>query len=506
MIIMILNKSIRVSNNYGCFRSKSSMNFELAVFCRKFIEFVFTYFNIEQTIFEEGRPPFNLIDVISLLVFGNVNGITSSVVIAEHSEFHELYQFVSNNLIIADRTLRKYRSDYKELFEKILSLTLILAYYLSITDFKHIALDGTILKAFNSPFNILKMEDINTLINHYAIKKLKQDEIKELRLSAIKFIESKSLNDNEKLSVLKTLKNILEESEQSSIGINDITARWMYNKQHRAQLSYNLQHGVDTKSILICGINVSQSPTDHYEIPALMEKVLKNLNGIKPEIVSADTIYRTIINLTYLKEEEITILTPTRKQGKESINHLNANPFSSDYFQFDPINDIVICPNKKELKKYGPYACKPDKFGFQREQYAYSNYEACKQCKDREACCNGGHRTITRYNHELLNQAEELMEIEENKKEYKQRNKVEAPNGTYKTYYHINELPLVGIENIQGIMNEIGASYNMKRLFNIFIEKNIDLNDVYKVMEILTAPSSNFLCNGGLFTQKMNKF
>ena len=83
--------------------------------------------------------------------------------------------------------------------------------------------------------------------------------------SAIKFIENKRLNDTEKLPVLKTLKNILEESGQSSIGINDITARWMYNKQHKPQLSYELQHGVDTKSILICGINVSQSPTDYYE-------------------------------------------------------------------------------------------------------------------------------------------------------------------------------------------------------------------------------------------------
>ena len=68
-----------------------------------------------------------------------------------------------------------------------------------------------------------------------------------------------------------------------------------------------------------------------------MEKVLKNLNGIKPERDSADTIYRTIINLTYLDKKEITILTPTRKQGKESINHLNANPFSIDYFLYDPI-------------------------------------------------------------------------------------------------------------------------------------------------------------------------
>ena len=120
----------------------------------------------------------------------------------------------------------------------------------------------------------------------------------------------------------------------------------MYNKQHRAQLSYNLQHGVDTKSILICGINVSQSPTDHYEIPALMDKVLKNLNGIQPKIVSADTIYRTIINLTYINDKEITILTPTRKQGKESINYLNKNPFSNDYFSYDPIKEVIICPNK----------------------------------------------------------------------------------------------------------------------------------------------------------------
>lgn len=500
-----MNKAIRVSNSYGSSCSKTNDDFELAIFCKKFIEFVFNYFNIEQNIHKEGRSPFKLINVICLLVFGNMNGITSTVVIAEHSEYHELYQFVSNRLIIADRTLRKYRSENKDLFEKILSLTLILAYYLSITDFEHIALDGTILKAFNSPFNILKMEDIYILIKHFTTKKLNEEEIKELRESAIKFLESKNLNDSEKLSILKTLKEILEESKQKSIGINDITARWMYNKQHRAQLSYNLQHGVDTKSILICGINVSQSPTDHYEIPALMDKVLKNLNGIQPKIVSADTIYRTIINLTYINDKEITILTPTRKQGKESINHLNKNPFSNDYFSYDPIKEVIICPNKNELKKYGPYKCKPDKFGYQREQYSYSNYKACQECKDREACCKGKHRTITRYGHELLNQAEELMEIEENKKEYKQRNKVEAPNGTYKTYYHINELALKGIDNIQGIMNEIGASYNIKRLFNIFKEENIDLDEVYKVMDILTAPSSNFLCNGGLFNQKLNK-
>lgn len=42
--------------------------------------------------------------------------------------------------------------------------------------------------------------------------------------------------------------------------------------------------------ILICVVNVSQSPTDHYEIPKTMEIIIENLEGIKPVKISADTI------------------------------------------------------------------------------------------------------------------------------------------------------------------------------------------------------------------------
>ena len=63
-------------------------------------------------------------------------------------------------------------------------------------------------------------------------------------------------------------------------------------------------------------------------------------------------------------------MIPTRKQGKESINHLNKDPYSSDYY-YDVFKDVVICPNGHTLKKFGPYECKPDKFGYSREQYSF---------------------------------------------------------------------------------------------------------------------------------------
>ena len=47
-------------------------------------------------------------------------------------------------------------------------------------------------------------------------------------------------------------------------------------------------------------------------------------------------------------------------------------------------------------------------------------------------------------------------------------------------------------------MNLIGSSYNIKRLFNTIKEKEIDFNDIYKVMKILTESTSNFLCNMGM--------
>ena len=74
---------------------------------------------------------------------------------------------------------------------------------------------------------------------------------------------------------------------------------------------------------------------------------------------------------------------------------------------------------------------------------------SCQSCKDKEKCCNDNtHRTISRYGHVLLNLCEQLMEINENKEEYKKRSLVEALNGVYKIYYHINELAILKVKKI----------------------------------------------------------
>ena len=70
---------------------------------------------------------------------------------------------------------------------------------------------------------------------------------------------------------------------------------------------------------------------------------------------------------------------------------------------------------------------------------------------------------------------------------------VEAPNGTFKIYYHINEMAIVGIERVQIIFDLITSSYNIKRLFNIFEENKVDFIEVFEFMEELAKNNGNDL-------------
>ncbi|WP_223166034.1 hypothetical protein [Methanobrevibacter millerae] len=46
----------------------------------------------------------------------------------------------------------------------------------------------------------------------------------------------------------------------------------MKGKKENSIVAHNIQSAVDYDTKLICGINVTQSPTDHYELLEISEK------------------------------------------------------------------------------------------------------------------------------------------------------------------------------------------------------------------------------------------
>ena len=244
--------------------------------------------------------------------------------------------------------------------------------------------------------------------------------------------------------------------------------------------------GTDTKSKLIYGVNAVQNPTDHYQIPALMNQILVNLQT-KPQKISADTIYSTLANLQYLEELGITALIPTKQQNRENSGNLPDNPFAIDYFVFDEYKNVFICPNNEELTLDGAYRAPQEKGGGNKIKLVYSNYQACKNCKYKGTCYTTNHRTITRYIHEVTYKVERLMSTKDGIKDYKLRSKtVEAHNGTFKRIYHYDYIPIIGLKRVQNLMFTIVASYNLIRLFNLIKENKMDLYSIISAIQFIS--------------------
>ena len=321
------------------------------------VDFVEEFFDDELDFeFDEkfGRPRFPTKTLLKILIYAAVDRESSTEEIGELLKYHQIYQFVADGLTPSARTLRRFKKNNQLLFETTLQSTISHAKNENLTDFDHVAFDGTIAKANNSPHNIIKLTDIELLLKliNSSIREiknyLKDVNNPKLRKSAMNFLMNNKLSKKNKISFLNHLKDILEETEQISVGMNCINARWMHNKKNQKELSFNIQSAVDNKSGLIIVLNPVQDPTDHNQLINQIKNVKKALNKY-PDKISADYGYRTNKSLKFLKDEKIDGYIPNQKQSRENKGKKPSNSYHKDYFIYDEEMDVYICPENETL-------------------------------------------------------------------------------------------------------------------------------------------------------------
>lgn len=291
----------------------------------------------EKLIEKPGRPIYSKKTLLNILIYGEINRISSTEELADLVNYHHFYHFVASDMTPSARTLRRFKEEYEYLFELVLQSTLIMAKNNEITDFDHIAIDGTIIKANNSNYNIIKLEEIELLLkllnqkNEEINEYLKSEDSKNLRRSAYKLLKNKNKSKQDKIQLLKKLKDILLKSEQSSVGLSDSDARWMKNKKNQTELGFNVQSSVDHKSKLILVFEATQDPTDHYQLIKQIKNI-KNILGEYPTKISADYGYRSHKNLKFLKSKDIDGYIPNQKQSRENKDKKPDNPYHKRLF------------------------------------------------------------------------------------------------------------------------------------------------------------------------------
>ena len=306
--------------------------------------FVETYcmdFCKRKITYKRSRPPLPLKNMLGLILLSEILKESSARKIADFTKTDSIYKLVMEGIPVSKRSVTRYKNYFIPYFEVILGKTVQMAKELGLSEFVDVSVDGTKIKAYNSNYNVIRKHDLKILIK--VLKgELAEKEVKILKWNARKFYYDECKTRDEKLELLERMFVELKISGQKSVPLNDIEARWMYNKKNKAELSYNLQTCVDCATHLILATYISQNPTDDYDLPIVTDMAMKNV-GFKFENLLADAGYSNELVIKYLKKNEIEGFIPNATQSRENKDALKINPVSKDNVYIDYVNKFIVC-------------------------------------------------------------------------------------------------------------------------------------------------------------------
>ena len=466
------------------------------------IFFVETYcmeFCKRKFVHKVSRPPLPLKNMLGLILLSEILKESSARKIADFTKTDSVYKLVMEDIPVSKESVTRYKNYFMPHFKGILGKTVQMAKDLGLSDFIDVSVDGTKIKAYNSNYKVIRKHDLKILIK--VLKgELGKEEVKKLKWNARKFYYDERKTLTEKLELLERMYAELQISGQKSVPVNDIEARWMYNKKNKAELSYNLQTCVDCATHLILATYISQNPTDDYDLPIVTDMAMKNV-GFKFENLLADAGYCNELVIDYLQKSQIEGFIPNATQSRENKDALKTNPTSKDNVYIDYINKYIVCfagylfPLKYQYREENVKKTSigkirlPDKI-----KSFYSNSEACKNCFYKDQCLTEKmtNRQYIVYGSEAMIDMLLKMETPEAKEKYSLRPVVESPYGTLKQFYELNQLPYIGKYKIQGIVNLKSIAYNIIRISNLVLcdllfENETYMNFVQKTIDKYTA-------------------
>ena len=432
---------------------------------------------------ERGRPRLPAKNMLTLVIYSYMMKIDSSTDISRYTKTDSAYKLIMEGISVSRASISRYRNYFLDYYQEILSKTLLFAYDYDLSNFYRVAVDGTIIKACNAPFNYITKKDLRRLLRILKNKKYGVNEVSLLKKPAQNFYYNKNMTVEQKILFLEEAKVQMRIYGRKKIPLYDPEARWMLNKKKKKQISYNIQSCVDTESQLIMGVHASQNATDHYELPPTMQIAIEN-SPIKPSEVLADAGYNTEITFKFLNKEEIIGYIYNATQSRIDKGKRRTNPFSLDNAKIHYEENYIECfmgyPLFNEYS-YKETTKKKEELGIPAEtKNLYVNTEACKDCPLRTECLTSKqhHKTYTLYGSPEKREMTEKMKDVSSKNVYKQRAPtVESPFGTLKLFYNVDIIFFKGRQKVENMMNLYAIAYNLnkiyKKLINTLITEDI---------------------------------
>jgi len=421
----------------------------------------------------EGRSSYDPGTLLKLYLWGYLKRTRSSRGLENACAENLQAIWLTRNLRPDHSTISDFRKNHADAIKGILREFNLVCFELKLFGKELVAIDGTFIKAVNSPARSFTKEKISKLIavidsaiGRYldALQKADQDsppgdagpppgkdEVAELQRKLAKIKDRKALLEDYAVRC--------EKSPTGQVNLTDPDCRQL-RKNGKSTVGYNVQTAVDSRHHLIAMVEVTRESSDKQLLDPMAQeaKAALCLPGDAPLKVLADTGYGNGPQHAACEAHGTIALAPVPRNKSDDNGFHN-----SDQFIHDPDRDCYTCPQGQILtrkadtkSRKGEVACK-----------TYFNIAACKSCAARASCTASSVRKLLINIHEpVLARSRERLAAEPAAMRDR-ASLAEHPFATIKERHGYGGLLCRGIKLAAAEMSLSAWAYNFTRVLNV---------------------------------------
>lgn len=412
-----------------------------------------------------GRPPYHPADMVGLILWGYLNGVTSS---------RRLEKACKSNIEVM-WLLGKLAPDFWSIaaFQRtntgaIRALFRQFARWCQQEDLfggELVAVDGSKFRAVNSKdrnFTKKKTEhrlrEIDRAIDRYLDTLAENDQNEEKAQTPRidkEVLEEKIQRLRDRRSEILAMVEQMKQEGQDQVSLTDPESRSM-KTGGGFNVCYNAQIAVDSKHGLIVTGDVTNAPNDLQQLSATAIEAKKILEVETLEVV-ADSGYSNASELAKCEAEGIEPYVGKVKSSPNAKKGL----FTKYEFRYDPGTDTYTCPAEQVL-----HFSHQENRARNKKVRCYTT-RACRECPIKSRCTTGKERRIRRsIDEDAITRADRRAlakpEVMKRRKEL-----AEHPFGGIKRWINGGYFLRKGLVNVRAEFDLAALAFNMKRVISI---------------------------------------
>jgi len=415
-----------------------------------------------------GRSAYHPVMLLSVLVYGYMNGIFSSRKIAGKLKQDLAFMYLAGNNTPNFRTLARFRKEKGFYLETILADVVNKTHMLGFISFGTTSLDGTKIKANASKGKNETQDSLEKKIKGFLEEAERIDALEdeafgdneddvdpELKTKAGRDKKKQELEKKrEQTEVHLQARNIslINTSQNTKINTTDADSKLMKMKQGNFANGYNIQT-ITENGFVLSSFITNTGADQNLLIPTL--QAFQRIHKTMPRYLLADKGYSSEDNFVYCEQEGINAYIPIHK-----------DPIDLTQYLYDSKNntytDTIGCVfrfkqhvgSKGQRKKGRPKKTEEVKF-FKRTKYQYID-EKTKEKK---------YLSVSLEWQRLANEHKQKLATPKGKERYKKRMPdVEGVFGNIKHNLKFTTFLLRGLTGVAIEWNLISLAHNLKKI------------------------------------------